>query len=53
MTAELFAITTYRELSGVTGCGLRCGLCRPYIERMLTTGEIRFTPLQPRQLSTQ
>ena len=25
-----------------TGCGAGCGLCRPYLRRMLTTGETVF-----------
>lgn len=25
-----------------TGCGDQCGLCRPYLRRMLTTGETEF-----------
>lgn len=25
-----------------TGCGAQCGLCRPYIRRMLATGETVF-----------
>jgi bacterioferritin-associated ferredoxin len=28
-----------------TGCGDGCGLCRPYLRRMLATGETRFTEL--------
>jgi bacterioferritin-associated ferredoxin len=30
------------ELSRHTGCGERCGLCRPYLGRMLATGETVF-----------
>jgi bacterioferritin-associated ferredoxin len=30
------------ELSRHTGCGYRCGLCRPYLRRMLATGETVF-----------
>lgn len=30
------------ELSRRTGCGDRCGLCRPYLRRMLSTGETVF-----------
>ena len=26
------------------GCGVNCGLCRPYLERMVETGETAFTP---------
>jgi bacterioferritin-associated ferredoxin len=25
-----------------TGCGDQCGLCRPYLRRMLATGETEF-----------
>jgi len=28
-----------------TGCGDQCGLCRPYLQRMLETGETAFTEL--------
>lgn len=27
-----------------TGCGDQCGLCRPYLVRMLETGETAFKP---------
>lgn len=28
-----------------TGCGAGCGLCRPYLRRMLRTGQTRFYEL--------
>jgi bacterioferritin-associated ferredoxin len=28
-----------------TGCGAQCGLCRPYLKRMLLTGETVFSEL--------
>jgi bacterioferritin-associated ferredoxin len=28
-----------------TGCGAQCGLCRPYLRRMLRTGETEFYEL--------
>jgi len=28
-----------------TGCGDQCGLCRPYLRRMLETGQTTFTEL--------
>jgi bacterioferritin-associated ferredoxin len=28
-----------------TGCGDQCGLCRPYLRRMLETGETSFSEL--------
>lgn len=30
------------ELARATGCSTRCGLCRPYLRRMLLTGETVF-----------
>jgi bacterioferritin-associated ferredoxin len=30
------------ELERQTGCGARCGLCRPYLQATLETGETRF-----------
>lgn len=30
------------ELVSQTGCGAQCGLCRPYLSRMLRTGETEF-----------
>ena len=28
-----------------TGCGAQCGLCRPYLRRMLQTGETEFSEI--------
>jgi bacterioferritin-associated ferredoxin len=33
------------ELIRETGCGGQCGLCRPYLRRMLATGETTFREL--------
>ncbi|HKP50623.1 MAG TPA: hypothetical protein VJU17_11445 [Gemmatimonadales bacterium] len=33
------------ELMQQTGCGAQCGLCRPYLRRMLRTGETVFHEL--------
>ena len=30
------------DLMSETGCGAQCGLCRPYLRRMLATGETVF-----------
>ena len=30
------------DLAHHTGCGAQCGLCRPYLSRMLRTGETEF-----------
>ena len=32
-------------LMAETGCGAQCGLCRPYLRRMLRTGETAFHEL--------
>ncbi|HEY4647742.1 MAG TPA: hypothetical protein VIG95_01500 [Gemmatimonadales bacterium] len=34
-------------LMAETGCGAQCGLCRPYLRRMLSTGETEFHDLLP------
>ena len=36
---------TLGDMMRETGCGDQCGLCRPYLRRMLTTGETTFTEL--------
>ena len=33
---------TLEDVMRETGCGDQCGLCRPYIRRMLATGETVF-----------
>lgn len=33
------------DLVRETGCGGQCGLCRPYLRRMLATGETEFREL--------
>jgi bacterioferritin-associated ferredoxin len=33
------------ELVRATECGAGCGLCRPYLRRMLATGETEFHEL--------
>ena len=32
-------------LTRETGCGAGCGLCRPYLRRMLETGQTLFTEI--------
>lgn len=39
-------IATVEELGAATGCGTGCGLCRPYLARMLATGEIEFAVMK-------
>lgn len=36
---------TLEDLIRETGCGGQCGLCRPYLRRMLATGETDFSEL--------
>ena len=38
---ELKRLETMEEIER-SGCGVSCGLCRPYLERMLETGETAF-----------
>ena len=33
------------DVTRETGCGGQCGLCRPYLRRMLRTGETAFREL--------
>jgi bacterioferritin-associated ferredoxin len=33
------------DIARMTGCGAGCGLCRPYLRRMLETGETEFREL--------
>jgi len=33
------------DIASMTGCGAGCGLCRPYLRRMLATGETEFREL--------
>lgn len=35
------------ELVALTGAGGQCGLCRPYLRKMLATGQTCFTELLP------
>ncbi len=36
---------TLADLMRETGCGDGCGLCKPYLRRMLATGETTFGEL--------
>jgi bacterioferritin-associated ferredoxin len=33
------------DIQRETGCGAGCGLCRPYLRRMLETGQTEFTEI--------
>lgn len=35
------------EIGQETGCGVQCARCRPYLRRMLATGETEFHELLP------
>lgn len=37
---------TVTALQGKTEFGLRCGLCKPYVARMLDTGQTEFAPVR-------
>lgn len=37
------AWTSVEEIAAHTGCGGGCGMCQPYLERMLETGETVFS----------
>jgi bacterioferritin-associated ferredoxin len=37
--------TTVAEITAALGCGSGCGLCRPYLAKMLETGETAFAIL--------
>ena len=36
---------TLADLMRETGCGAQCGLCRPYLKKMLQTGDTIFHQL--------
>jgi bacterioferritin-associated ferredoxin len=38
--------TTVAEIGKEMGCGTGCGLCRPYLARMLETGETEFEAMK-------
>jgi bacterioferritin-associated ferredoxin len=40
--AERHGVSSVEELQGIVEFGRNCGLCRPYVREMLTTGEVIF-----------
>jgi len=45
--AEIHRWKTVDEITAAVGCGGNCRLCRPYLEKMLETGETAFAILKP------
>ena len=39
----------FDDLQKRTKCGTGCGMCRPYILRMIETGQTSFVPFPPNQ----
>ena len=50
--AQSNAWTTVEQITSAVGCGSGCGLCRPYLARMLETGETAFAILSPDPVDT-
>ena len=42
--------TTVEEITAALGCGSGCGLCRPYLVKMLETGETAFAVLPMKRI---
>jgi bacterioferritin-associated ferredoxin len=42
---------TVADITAAVGCGSGCGLCGPYLARMLETGETEFDILRPENTS--
>ncbi len=45
--ARAYGWTSVDDITRDVGCGGGCGLCRPYLARMLQTGETAFAVLPP------
>lgn len=45
--AEKKGFNTVEELQAIDCCCNNCGLCAPYVEMMLETGETEFNPGDP------
>ena len=45
--ADVHNLTTVHELREHDTCCNGCGLCKPYIDVMLCTGQTEFTPGEP------
>ena len=42
--------TTIEEITAARGCGSGCGACRPYLQKMLETGETAFEVMVPQEV---
>jgi bacterioferritin-associated ferredoxin len=47
VVADVEGLTTVDEIAAATGCGSGCGLCRPYLQKMLETSETAFAWVPP------
>jgi bacterioferritin-associated ferredoxin len=47
--AETHGWHTVEEITAARGCGGGCGLCRPYLAKMLATGETAFAVIPPKE----
>jgi bacterioferritin-associated ferredoxin len=47
MRAESEGWTTLEDIAHATQCGTGCGTCRPYLQKMLETGETAFDVIWP------
>ncbi|AIE88016.1 (2Fe-2S)-binding protein [Fimbriimonas ginsengisoli] len=46
-TLKAAGVQTVEEAAERFGCGTNCGLCRPYIAKMLRTGDVAFAVDNP------
>jgi bacterioferritin-associated ferredoxin len=51
--AERGGWRTVEQITAETGCGSGCGLCLPYLKRMLETGETELPILEPEEDSSR
>ncbi len=47
--AEAHGWAMVDDITRAVGCGSGCGLCRPYLAKMLQTGETAFAILPPEE----
>ena len=50
---EAESLTTVPQITERTGCGSGCGLCLPYLELLLRTGETAFAVLSSKEAEEQ